>query len=129
LGARRRLLLLLACWLAAGTGFGVVAANAGNYEQYYVVNVLWGAGSSRHSAFNNLYDYNEVVFGHPYGGLPQMGTRYERTDGTSGYSYMWSNTGNLKDYRLGYSYGAARCKANDGNGYPVYISDCYTRNF
>jgi hypothetical protein len=129
LAAHRRLLLLLVCWLVAGTGFGVVAASAGNYEQYYVVNVLWGPGQSRHSAFNGLYDYNAVVFGHPDGGLPQMGTRYERSDGTSGYSYMWSNTGALRDYRVGYSYGAARCKANDGNGYNVYISYCYTRNF
>ncbi len=77
------------------------------------------------------YNYNlagqQVTFSHPWGGLPQMGTRYINSAGDGLTSYQWSNTGTLTDYRDVY-YGAGECKANSGNGYKVHIIRCYVQN-
>jgi len=59
--------------------------------------------------------------------MPQMGSRYINSSGDGLTSWRWSNTGSIIDER-DIAYGAAQCKANDGNGYSVYVSSCYTEN-
>jgi hypothetical protein len=66
-------------------------------------------------------------FSNIFGGLPQMGTRLI-SGGGSPYTWTWSNTGSIEDYRS-ISYGAAQCMANSGNGYAVYVSFCWAANF
>lgn len=120
-----RMVRMVAAFCVAGL---VAAAGALAWGQTYVSGVAWSAGQSAQSGFNYSISHNIVGFENTYGGLPQMGTRYVKSDGSSSYSWMWSNTGYLADYRSGYSYGAAQCKANPGNGYLVWVSYCYTGN-
>jgi len=104
-----------------------VGATALGWSQTYVQNATWSAGSKAHSGYNSNLQGNAISFTNPWGGLPQMGSRYINSGGGGINSYVWSNTGSLVDHRT-VSYGAAECKANDGNGYQVYIYYCYTNN-
>jgi len=112
----RRFLALLA--VACVAGISATAALA--WSQYYEQNTSFSAGDLRTSAYNSGVDQNKVNFSNIFGGLPQMGTRLI-SGGGSPYTWTWSNTGSIEDYRS-ISYGAAQCMANSGNGYAVYVS-------
>ncbi len=110
----------------------IFAASALSWSQYYEQGVTcYSANHSKQSDFNQSLALNQVYFdewlGCGSGGLPQMGTRYVKSDGTTTYSWMWSNTGSIYDYRT-IGYGAAQCKANSGNGRQVEVDDCFTQN-
>lgn len=119
----RRFLALLA--VACVAGISATAAFA--WSQYYEQNTSFSAGDLRTSAYNSGVDQNKVNFSNIFGGLPQMGTRLI-SGGGSPYTWTWSNTGSIEDYRS-ISYGAAQCMANSGNGYAVYVSFCWAANF
>ncbi len=121
--AKRRSLAALAILAAAL----IVVPAALAWSQIYVSNATWYAGSHAHSAYNSSLKGNVIRWTDPQGGAPQMGSCYVDAGGSCVNSFVWSNTGALTDYRT-ISYGAANCKANTGNGYPVYISECYTNN-
>lgn len=106
---------------------GVFASQAFAWSQQYVNNATWGAGSQDNSGFNSGLNTNFTSFDNRYGGLPQMGLRYIDSGGSGLTSYIWSNTGWLEDTRS-VSYGAGQCKANSGNGYLVYVYQCYADN-
>lgn len=119
----RRFLALLA--VACVAGISATAALA--WSQYYEQNTSFSAGDLRTSAYNSGVDQNKVNFSNIFGGLPQMGTRLI-SGGGSPYTWTWSNTGSIEDYRS-ISYGAAQCMANSGSGYAVYVSLCWAANF
>ena len=104
----RRFLALLA--VACVAGISATAALA--WSQYYEQNTSFSAGDLRTSAYNSGVDQNKVNFSNIFGGLPQMGTRLI-SGGGSPYTWTWSNTGSIEDYRS-ISYGAAPCMANSG---------------
>lgn len=104
-----------------------LAAQALAWSQTYVSSATWGAGSKDNSGYNSGLNNNFTSFDNRYGGSPQMGTRYIDSNGNGLVSYQWSNTGWLNDDRS-VSYGAAECAANSGNGYRVYVYQCYTDN-
>jgi hypothetical protein len=97
------------------------------WSDTYVSNATWYAGSHAHSGFNYHLQGNAINWSDPQGGAPQMGSCYVNANLSCVNSFQWSNTGTLTDYRT-VSYGAANCKANTGNNYPVYIYYCYTNN-
>jgi len=118
----RRFLALLA--VACVAGISATAALA--WSQYYEQNTSFSAGDLRTSAYNSGVDQNKVNFSNIFGGLPHV-TRLI-SGGGSPYTWTWSNTGSIEDYRS-ISYGAAQCMANSGNGYAVYVSFCWAANF
>jgi hypothetical protein len=118
----RRLAVLIGCLVLAS--FFAESANA--WEDPYVVNEYYSAGAWDYSGYNSSLKYNSVSFWNEEGGLPQMGTRYRRGDG-SVYSWIWSNTGWLYDDRT-VSYGRGECQANTGNNYIVFVYLCRTTN-
>lgn len=119
---RRAITAFVSC--IAALAIGVPTAFAG-YDEY-VQDATFAAGSYS-TSHSNVWEWNRVSFYSPGGGLPQMGLTYVRPNGTI-YDYYWSNTGSLTDLRT-ISYGQARCKANQGNGYNVYIFYCDTGNY
>lgn len=123
----RSCLRRLACFAAVLAFIGLNASAAlGGYVVYLGAGPL-NPGYGDATTGYNLRQYNAVSFDNPYGGLPQMGTTYQRTNGEA-YAWTWSNTGWLYDDRT-ISYGKALCKANVGNNYQVYNYWCETGNF
>jgi hypothetical protein len=122
--SHKRALALITMSLCAVV-IGVGAAQA--WSQQYVTNATWTHGSKAHSDYNSNLKGNAIYFTNPWGGSPQMGSRYIDSGGNGINSYQWSNTGTLVDTRT-VSYGAAECKANDGNSVQVYIYSCGTNN-
>lgn len=82
------------------------------------------AGQGWSTSGYNARTYNWTSWDNPWGGAPQMGTNYYRTDGTSP-GYVWSNTGDLYDDR-DIAYGRAVCNANAGNNYDANVYWCET---
>jgi hypothetical protein len=116
---RRRFVATLALIAALA---GAVAAPASAFYQRYVTNGYFGPGSSATSAWNRL-TFNSTSF---VGGSFTMGTRYQRTDGTT-TSWLWSSTGSIYDSRT-IAYGRAFCAAAPTNPGSMFIDFCDTGN-
>lgn len=112
----RKALVAAICVLVVGAG----NAFAGTYAE----NLTLQPGQSGGSSGWNVRTYNWIAFDNPWGGLPQMGSAYWRSDLTTN-GYVWSDTGNLYDDR-DMAYGFADCRANSGNGYNVDLWWCET---
>jgi hypothetical protein len=103
-----------------------VAAPAWAWSHLYISNATFYAGDESVSFWNSNLNSNIGSFDNRYGGSPQLGVTYERTDG-SRYSFIWSNTGFVGDSRT-IAYGRGVCKANTGNGYPLFVYGCTVYN-
>lgn len=116
------------CTIAATALIIAVAAPAAlAWHQEYVTEATWGPGSKDHSGYNSDMNTNFTSFTNAWGGLPQMGLRYIDSNENGITVYLWSNTGWHEDTRY-VPYGSGECAANSGNGYPVYVYQCYADN-
>ncbi|HEX7428800.1 MAG TPA: hypothetical protein VIZ32_24440 [Vicinamibacterales bacterium] len=103
-----------------------VTAIAAAWSHEYVVNATFWANDSGHSGYNYNLDGNALNFTNAWGGSPTLGSRYIDAGGGGINAYDWRGASFI-DWRT-VSYGAAQCTANGGNGYPLYIYQCYTDN-
>ena len=103
---------------------GATAALA--WSDSYVNNQTFYPGDDDHSGFNSGLDGNALTFDNRFGGNPNLGSRYINPSGNGLNSFIWS-TSSFVDFRT-VSYGAAQCRANTANNYPVYVTQCYTDN-
>jgi hypothetical protein len=116
---------LAAFALAAIVALGV-AGVAGAWADEYVANATFWANDSGHSGYNSSLDGNALSFTNAWGGSPSLGSRYIDANGNGLNTYDFRGASFI-DWRT-VSYGAAQCTANGGNGYPIYIYQCYTDN-
>ena len=100
----------------------LAAAPASAFYQRYLGTAVLGPSSAALSGFNGL-TFNATSF---IGGSHTMGTRYNRTDGTS-TSWLWSSTGSIYDSRT-IAYGRAVCEAAPTNIGNTYVDFCDTGN-
>jgi hypothetical protein len=102
---------------------GTFASSAAAFEYVGCCPELDAAEGFSTAGYNER-TYNWIGFDNPYGGAPQMGANYRRTDGTAP-GWVWSNTGDLYDDR-NIAYAKAECMANWGNNYRVVVYWCET---
>jgi hypothetical protein len=100
------------------------AAPTSAMSELYVDQRIFQPGVSDLNDFWNARTYNWIAFDNPFGGLPQMGSAYWRSDLTTN-GHIWSNTGDLFDDR-DMAYGLAECRANSGNNFDVDVWWCET---
>jgi hypothetical protein len=104
----------------------VLAAVAAAWSDSYVNNATFWAADSGHSGYNSNLAGNALSVTNAWGDSPTLGSRYINSDGEGLNAYEWRGASFI-DYRT-VSYGAAQCTANAGNGYPLYVYQCYTEN-
>jgi hypothetical protein len=86
-------------------------------------------GDQDNSGFNFGLDGNVVYWTSPWGGTPNLGSRYIDSSGVGINSFDFRGSSFI-DWRTlgGGTYGAAQCRASNANDYPALVSQCYTDN-
>jgi hypothetical protein len=118
---QRRVVVFLSVVMAVM--LSVPAAMA--WSDTYAENQIWYGGEYDQSGYNYSLNGQAGYWTTPFGGDPLMGSRYVNDAG--GNSFMWYSGGGFVDFR-DISYGAARCKAYDGNIDQIWTDYCYTNN-
>lgn len=83
-------------------------------------------GRDENSQFNSGLVGNVVDWDAPWGGSPQMGSRYINSSGEGLVDFDWRASSFIDPRDI--SYGAAECRANTANNYNARVWQCYTEN-
>jgi hypothetical protein len=83
-------------------------------------------GDDDRSGFAGSLQGNVVDWDAPWGGNPNMGSRYVNSQGDGLNAFDW-RAASFIDFR-NVSYGAAQCRASNGNNFSARVWQCYTEN-
>jgi hypothetical protein len=120
---RKRLVVLA----VAGVLALVAVTSALAWSDLYVSGgVTFIPGDDAHPGFNSNLQGNAVDWDHPWGGTPNMGSRYINSSGDGLNSFDWHASSFIDPRTI--SYGAAQCRANTANSFNARVWQCYTNN-